>query len=131
MAITKSIIKINHIEAILKVVNDTPSPGTVTFGLATDLLRSDETLSGQTPTVNLGTVESAIADGNTANITRGGQVILNSFENTIGFSMSWGADPTNNTDDIVVNMSGLGTMYIRVLKVYGYKANFIPEQGSY
>ena len=129
MAISKTIIKMNHIEAIVKVVNDVASPGSVTFVLATDLLKSNEQLNGRTPIVNIGQVEASLADTGESSIVRGGVVINNVFENTLGFEMNWGADTQKNTSDIVVNMSTKGTMYIRLLKVDGYMPLFRPEQG--
>ena len=129
MAISKTIIKMNHMEVVVKVVNDVASPGTVTFGLATDLLKSNEDLSGETPIVNIGQTETSLADGGEATVVRDGVVIYNVFENTLGFEMNWGADTQNNTADIVVNMSTKGTLYIRLLKLQGYRPKFRPEQG--
>ena len=116
-------------EVVVKVVNDVASPGTVTFGLATDLLKSNEDLSGETPIVNIGQTETSLADGGEATVVRDGVVIYNVFENTLGFEMNWGADTQNNTADIVVNMSTKGTLYIRLLKLQGYRPKFRPEQG--
>lgn len=128
MAITKTVIKQNHIEAIVKVVNDVTDSASITVGLSTDLLRSDEDLIG-TPVVNLGSMESAIQVGTEANITRNNQVVVNFFENTEQFEMGFGADTQNNTSDLVVNFTGKGTIYMRLLKVQGYRPKFRPEQG--
>ena len=118
----------NHLEALVKVVNDVASAGSVTIALNTDLLRSDENLVG-TPVVNLSAMESAIQVGTEANITRNSVVIVNFFENTEHFELPWGADNQNNTSNIVVNFTGKGTIYMRLLKVSGYQAKFRPEQG--
>jgi hypothetical protein len=128
MAIRKVLIKQNHMEALWKVVNDNPTTASVTISLATDLLRSDEDLVG-TPIVNLGSSETSIQINTEANITRNGSVIVNFFENTEQFEMPWGADTENNTSDIVVNFTGKGTIYMRLLKVKGYQAKYRPEQG--
>lgn len=129
MSITKTIIKQNHIEAIVKVVNDVTDSATITIGLTTDILKSNEELSGATPIVNLASMESSIQVGTEANITRNGQVIVNFFENTKQFELGFGADTQNNTSDIVVNFTGKGTIYMRLLKVQGYRPLFRPEQG--
>lgn len=129
MAITKTVLKQNHIEALVKVVNDTNDSATTTFVLATDLLKSNEELSGAAPTVNIGSVECSISVGAEANVTRNSVVILNLFENTDRFELPFGADSQNNTSDIVVNFTGKGTVYIRLLKLAGYRPLFRPEQG--
>ncbi len=128
MAIRKTLIKQNHIESLWKVVNDVASPATVTISLTTDLLRSDENLV-DTQIVNLGAMETAIQVGTEANIVRNGVVIVNFFENTEQFELPWGADTENNTSDLVVNFTGKGTIYMRLLKVKGYQAKYRPEQG--
>lgn len=128
MAITKTVIKQNNIEAIVKVVNDTSDSASITIGLATDLLKSNEELFG-TQIVNLGSSESSIQVGTEANITRNNQVIVNFFENTEQFEMGFGADTQNNTYDLTVNFTGKGTIYMRLLKIGGYRPLFRPEQG--
>ena len=49
--------------------------------------------------------------------------------NAEGFEMPWSADPQENTGDIVVTFTGKGTIYMRLLKLYGYRPKFRPEQG--
>ena len=127
MAVTKYIVKQNHIEAIVKIVAD--AAGSATITLATDLLKSNEELAGGTPTVNIGAMEVSVQTGTEMTITRGGTLILNYFENSDGFEMPWTADPQNNTSDIVVTFTGKGTLYIRLLKLKGYRSLFRPEQG--
>lgn len=129
MAVTKTVLKQNHIEALVKVVNDTAGAGSATITLATDLLKSNEELNGETPTVNVGSVEASVAVAGEVNLTRGGVVVMNMFENFEQFELPWGADVQNNTSDIVVNFTNKGTVYIRLLKVKGYRPLFRPEQG--
>ena len=129
MAVTKYIVKLNHIEAIVKIVSDAVGGGTATVSLATDLLKSNEDLAGGIPIVNLGSMETAIQVGTEANITRNGVVIVNFFENTEQFEFGFGGDPQNNTSDLVVNFTGKGTIYMRLLKLQGYRPKFRPEQG--
>ena len=127
MAVTKFVVKQNHMEAIVKVVAD--AAGSATISLATDLLRTNEELFGGAPTVNLGAMEVSVQTGTEMTITRGGTLILNYFENSDGFEMPWTADPQNNTSDIVVTFTGKGTVYLRLLKLNGYRPKFRPEQG--
>lgn len=127
MAVTKYIVKQNHIEAIVKVVAD--AAGSATIDLDVDLLKTNEELFGGAPQVNIGAMEASVQTGTEMNITRGGTLILNYFENSDGFEMPWTADPQNNTADIVVTFTGKGTLYIRLLKLKGYRPLFRPEQG--
>ena len=127
MAVTKFVVKQNHMEAIVKVVAD--AAGSATISLATDLLRTNEELFGGAPIVNLGAMEVSVQTGTEMTITRGGTLILNYFENSDGFEMPWTADPQNNTSDIVVTFTGKGTLYLRLLKLNGYRPKFRPEQG--
>lgn len=127
MAISKTIVKMNHIEALVKVVAD--AAGSVTIDLDVDLLKSNEVLNGETPIVNIGAIEHATANGGVTTITRNGTLVMNMFENTVGFELPWGADTQLNTNDIVVALSAAGTVYIRLLKVKGYAPTFRPEQG--
>lgn len=129
MAIAKSIMKLNHIESIVKVVNDVAGPGSVTITLNTDLLKSNEELNGEVPTVNVACVEASCAVTGEINLTRNGKVLMNIFENFEQFEFNWGGDPENNTHDIVVNFTNKGTIYIRLLKLKGYRPKFRPEQG--
>jgi hypothetical protein len=129
MAITKTVLKQNHIEALVKVVNDVSDAASATFTLATDLLKSNEELTGVSPVVNISSIECTISVGSEASITRNSVVILNMFENTDRFEMAFGADSQNNTSNITVNFTGKGTVYIRLLKLAGYRPLFRPEQG--
>ena len=127
MAVTKTVLKQNHIEALVKVVAD--AAGSATVDLDVDLLKPNEELSGEVPQVNLAAIEHSTAVGGVTTITRGGVLINNMFENTQGFELPWGADSQNNTSDIVVAFSAAGTVYLRLLKLKGYRPLFRPEQG--
>lgn len=129
MAVTKTIIKQNHIEAIVKIVNDVAGAGSATIDLNVDLLKSNEELDGAVPVVHLSATETSVAAAGEINITRGGVVICNYFENNDGFELPWGADTQNPTADIVVNFTAKGTIYLRLLKVAGFRPKFRPEQG--
>lgn len=129
MAITKTVLKMNHIEALVKVVNDAAASGSATIDLDVDLLKANEELTGETPTVNLGAIECSVAVGAETTITRNSVLINNMFENTQAFELPWGADSQQNTSDIVVAFTGKGTVYLRLLKLRGYRPLFRPEQG--
>ena len=129
MAIVKTIIKMNHIEALVKVTNDTAVAGSATIDLNVDLLKSNEELSGAPVLVNLGATEVAVPVGAEINITRGAAYIHNYFENAEGYEMPWGADTQANDTDITVNFTGKGTIYMRLLKISGFRPKFRPEQG--
>lgn len=129
MAIHKYIVKLNHQEAVIKIVNDAAAPASYTITLNSDLLKSNETLSGETPTVNISHTEAGIEDLGVVSIVRNGVTVANLFENTVGYALPWAADSEQNTHDIQVNFTLRGTIYIRLLKLHGYKPNFRPEQG--
>lgn len=129
MAINKYIVKLNHNEAVVKIVNDAAAPASATISLTTDLLKSNETLSGDAPKVNISHTEAGIEDLGIITIVRNGVTIANLFENTVGYSVPWAADSQENASNIVVNFTLRGTIYIRLLKLQGYKPNFRPEQG--
>jgi hypothetical protein len=129
MAISKYISKLNHIEGVIKVVNDVAGAASTTITLNSDLLKGNETLSG-TPKVNLSAVEAAIANNGKVTITRGGKVVGLYFENTNQILNVYGADSENNTSDLTVSFTGEGMVIIRLLKLEGFKPNFRPGQGS-
>lgn len=129
MAITKKVLKLNHVEALVKIVNTGATSATETIHLNSDLLKDNEDLSGDTIHVNISQIEHSLADLAESSIVRNNVTILNMFENTTGFILGWGGDSEENTSDIVVNFTGKGTMYIRLLKLSGFKPKFRPEQG--
>lgn len=127
MAITKTLLKLTHRDAVVKIVNDSTS-ASVTIALATDLLKGDETLSG-TLDVRLSAVDYGIG-------TSGGRIVRNAVNvlempaNNHGcFPHEYANDPTQSDKDLVVTI-GQGTVVIHLLKVNGYHANFQPEQNG-
>jgi hypothetical protein len=129
MAITKTLLKLTHRDAVVKIVNDSTS-ASVTIALATDLLKGDESLVGSLD-VRLSAVDYGIG-------TSGGRIVRNSVNvlelpaNNHGtFAHEYANDPTQKGSDLVVTM-GQGTCIIHLLKVDGYKATFQPElNGGY
>jgi hypothetical protein len=129
MAARKTLVKMNHIEALYKFVNDVDSPASLTIDIDVDLLKSNETLSGSPVKVAISNIDSSIAITKEVNIVRNSVVIMNLFENTNMMPFLYGADKENETHDITVNFTGKGTVYMRLIKEDGFKPNFRPEQG--
>lgn len=130
MAARKTLLKLNHIEAVYKFVNDVDGVAALTVTLATDLLKSNEELSGETVRVGISSIEAAIADLKEVTIVRNSIVILNLFENTNSIQLPFGADREQETQNITVNFTGKGTVYMRLLKESGFRPLFRPEQNG-
>ena len=127
MAITKTVLKLTHNESYVKVTNDTAGAASVTIGLATDLLRSDETLVGSLD-VRLSTVEYGLGAAG-GNIKRNAIDVLEMAPNNHGtFSHDTCNDATQKNQDLVVTIDK-GITIIRLLKVAGYQPVKRPEQG--
>lgn len=130
MAARKVLLKMNHNEVLYKFVNDVDSSASLTVTLSTDLLKSNETLSGAPVKVGISAIEATCADLKEITITRNSVVIMNLFENTNSMQMAYGADHENDTYDITVNFTGKGTVIMRMLKTSGYSPVFKPEQNG-
>lgn len=128
MAIRKYIVKMNHVEALVKVVNTSESELSTTIGLTSDLLKGNEFLTpGKTPKVAIGTLEWSVKDSSgKIRIVRNG-VEIHHLHASRNITNSFGADHEQSGSNIVVNMTA-GTLYIRLLKVDGYTPEFRPEQ---
>ncbi len=130
MAARKTLLKLNHIEAVYKFVNDVDGAASLTVDLDVDLLKANEQLSGETVRVAIGAIEAEIATAKEVNVTRNGLVIMNMFENTNTIQLPYGADRENETFDMTVNFTGKGTIYMRLLKEAGFRPVFRPEQNG-
>lgn len=126
MAISKTVIKLNHIESVVKIVNDTAADATISIDLDVDLLKSNEVIEG-TVKVAISQMEFSIADAAFLTITRNAVPVF-VLSGTEAFDLAYGADHTEETADISVTM-GKGTLLIRLLKVDGFEPKFRPEQG--
>lgn len=127
MAITKSVIKLTHQEAYVKVINDAASSDSITIDIDVDLLKPNEELSGKPLDVRLSTVEYGMAGA--GRIVRNSVNVLEMIANEHGsFDHDTCNDATQKDKDLVVTM-GQGTMVIRLLKVAGFQPKFRPEQG--
>jgi hypothetical protein len=125
MAITKSVIKLTHQEAYVKVINDTAGPASVTIDLDVDLKKTNETISGALD-VRLSTVEYAVAAA--SKIVRNAVNVLQLPAQHGTFEHLTCNDATQSGQDLVVTMDQ-GTVVIRLLKVSGFLPNFRPAQG--
>lgn len=128
MAIRKYIVKMNHVEALIKIVNDAEPSDTVTIDLDVDLLKDNEYIEvGKTPKVTISALEwSTHTTTGLTTITRNAKVIQRLYA-TGGLTNAYGADHEELTSDIVVAMTG-GTLYLRLLKLDAYRPDFQPEQ---
>lgn len=126
MAISKTVIKLTHTEAIVKIVNDAAADDTVVIDLDVDLLKFNEVIEG-TVKVAMSKIDFSLADGTFATITRNAVpiFILTSSES---MDMEFGADHTEELSDISVTMNK-GTVMLRLLKADGFEPKFRPEQG--
>ena len=121
MAVTKTILK-NHNQATIVKVGGTA--GSATIDLQTDLLAATQALDGATQTVNIASVTVTGLLGSGITVTRGGVPVL-AFapENSakIQFNESGFVDTQNNTDDLVVTVTGAEAHIILTLhKSAGY-----------
>lgn len=125
MAIKKYLIKMDHQQAVWKIVNDTDTAANMTIALLTDMLKANETVDS--PSVSIRAMEWSTKDSvGEVKITRNAVLTQRVFA-TGFFENAYGADKEQEAFDIVVNMTG-GTVVLHLLKSNGYKANFQPEQ---
>lgn len=130
MAIRKHIVKMNHIESLIKVVNDVDAEGTVTIDLDADLLKDNEHLvSGTTPRVAISAMEWSVKDSTgIIKIVRNG-INTHTLFATRNITNAYGADHDGADSNIVITMTA-GTLYIRLLKISGFRPDFQPEQNG-
>jgi len=127
MAIRKVINKLTHTTAIAKVVNDLDASGTVTIGLQTDLLKSNESIiGGVTPRVSIKRIEWTVADQTGSILIKRNGVVTHRLHSSTALDLGYGLDSEGNQYDIEVTMTG-GTLILVVDKVEGYLPNFQPE----
>lgn len=117
MAVTLDTLKLTQVQGVIAVREDGSTPAAGTIDLSSTLKKSTETESGAT--VDISALYWALDSGVTGTITRGGDVLyhlsLSGKMEFYGFS-----DNTNNTDDIVVEMDGAGTIVVQCAKIAGY-----------
>lgn len=118
MAIRTYVIKNNHQEALVKIVNDADASAQATIDLDVTLLKYNESLSGKPLDVAIRSVEWSLQPAGVATITRNAKVIQR-LHSTYSFVQAVGADHEESASDIVVDMTG-GTMLIHLLKTSGF-----------
>lgn len=127
MALTKSIIKLNEGEAVVKVAGDS---GSVTIDLQTDLLSPTHILEA-TQNVTIvgvgwtGAGDNIFVERNSIRVL----TLPSSNPDYIDFSgQDLPPDNTASTFDIVVSKSGTGNveLYLKLRKVSGYRSNLEP-----
>lgn len=120
---TKSFLKVSHQDCVAKVAGNA---GTVTIGLATDLLYSaGQELDGSTQTVNITGVGWTGTNDCVISVIRNGTVVMtlpSTGSNYLDFDNSQlTPETTNNTHDISVSIAGTqGEIWLRLKKVGGY-----------
>lgn len=134
MAVTKTVLKKVHQEAVVKVAG---TDAAATISLANDLLPSTQVLDGDTQTVSITGATWTGATNGIATISRGGVTVMTLQANAAGTLSFDGQtmipDTIGSTSDIVVTISGAQTeCWLKLRKVSGYKTTVEPEQfGSY
>lgn len=130
MAVTKTVLKKTHQEAIVKVAG---TAAAATIDLGDDLLPSTQVLDGSTQTVNITGVTWTGATGGVISISRNSVVIMTLLAETSG-ELDFGGqdmvpDTIQNISDIVVTISGAqAECWLKLRKVGGYKTTVEPEQ---
>lgn len=135
MAVTKTILKKTHQEAVVKVAG---TAAAATISLASDLLPTGQILEvAGTPAVNIVGVSWTGATLGIITIVRGGVTVMTLQSDAAGNLDFSGQmmipDTIGNTSDIVVTISGAqAECWLRLRKVAGYQTTIQPEQfGSY
>jgi len=133
MALTKTILKMTETETVVKVAG---AAGTATIDLQTDLVDTNQAVSGATQTVTITGVRWNGELSNTLNITRNSVRVLTLPTDAADFIAFDGQEmPPENTEatsDIVVSQTGTGQveLYLKLRKVSGYAPKVETAQFS-
>lgn len=133
MAVTKTVLKKTHQEAVIKVAGTAAGE---TISLASDLLATGQALNGATQTVNIVGVTWTGAANGIITIGRGvsGATTVMTLQanscNQLDFAgQEMIPDTIANTTDITVTISGAqAECWLKVRKISGYKTTIEPEQ---
>ena len=122
MAVTKTVLKKTHQEAIVKVAGTAAG---ATIDLAADLLPAGQALDGATQTVNIVGLQYSGLASSTITVTRNSVNIITldaAGEGVIEFAAGAGfVDSIENTSDITVTIGGAEAQaYLILRKVGGY-----------
>lgn len=130
MPVTKTVMKVTHQEAIVKVAGTSAA---ATIDLSADLVAPGQVLDGATQAVNIvGVMWSGAAVGQ-IQLTRNSVVVKTMTTDTADYHDYSGQDmipeSTENTSDIVVTISGAqAECWLKLRKVSGYRTTVEPEQ---
>jgi hypothetical protein len=129
MAATKTVLKLTHQEAVIKIAG---TAGSATIDLQTDLLHDKQQLSG-TQVVNITGCQWVGLDGASITIARNSVNVLTlpgAGADFLEFGAGY-AESTENTSDVVVTIAGAEAQcYITLRKVSGYASEIETSQFS-
>lgn len=133
MALTKTILKMTETETVIKVAG---AVGTATIDLQTDLVDTNQAVSGATQTVTIIGVRWNGDMANVISVTRNGTRVLTLPTDTGDYIAFDGQEmPPENTEaasDIVIGQTGTGQieLYLKLRKVSGYAPKVETAQFS-
>ena len=120
MAVTKTVLKLSERDAVIKAAG---SAGSATFGLATDLKLANEFMSG-TAHVSICGVQWTGAVDAVISVVRNSVTIMTLNCGAAGALEMNGQmmipDDIQADQDIVVNITGVGEVWLRLKKTAGY-----------
>ena len=135
MAVTKTVLKNTHQEAIVKIAG---TSDTAIIDIQADILNSAQALDGDTQTVNIVGVMWSGATNGQIQITRNSTIIKTMVTDAADYHDYSGQDmcpeTTANTYDISVAISGAqAECWLKLRKVGGYKSKSgeYPQYGAY
>jgi hypothetical protein len=133
MALTKSILRMTETEAVVKVAG---AGGTSTIDLQTDLVDTNQAVSGATQIVTIIGIRWSGDVSNTINIDRNSTRVLTLPTEAADYMAFDGQElppeNTSATNDIVITQVGSGNieLYLKLRKVSGYAPKVETAQFS-
>lgn len=134
MAVTKTIMKKTHQEAVIKIAG---TAAAATVDLSVDVTAAGQVLDGDIQRASITGVTWTGGTNGVITITRNNVVVMTLQANAAGMMFFDGQtmipDNTEEASDIVVTISGAqAECWLKIRKVSGYKTTVEPEQfGSY
>jgi len=130
MAVTKTIMKKTHQEAVVKVAG---TAAAATIDLAGDLVASGQVLDGEIQKVSIVGATWTGGTNGIISIQRGNDVVMTLQANAAGMLFFDGQtmipDNIGEASNIVVTISGAqAECWLKLRKVSGYKTTIEPEQ---
>lgn len=119
MAIRKYLLKNTFMDTVIRIVNDADATANITIDLSTDILKSNEVLTGATLDVSIRNIDWSLTSGTgVATITRNSKVIYR-LANSHTFDNADTSDHEESASNIVIDMTG-GTVILHLIKKAGY-----------